>query len=1251
MTGNEEKRSGPREPIAIVGMACRFPGGADSPEAFWDLLSNGVDAISEVPKDRWDADRFYDPDPATPGKMSTRYGGFLDRVDEFDAQFFGLAPREAVRMDPQHRLILEVSWEALENAGQSMDRLAATETGVFVGLTTNDYWWLQVSDITRFDGHAGLGGAHCIATGRLSHLLDLRGPNLAVDTACSSSLVAAHLACQSLRLRECDVALAGGVNVMASPVTSVFLSKWGVLAPDGRSKTFDARADGLGRGEGCGMLVLKRLDDALSGGDPVLAVIRGSAVNHDGRATHLTSPNGRAQQALIRRALDDAGVAPSRISLIEAHGTGTPLGDPIEVEALTHVLGGPRPDGSRCALGSAKTNIGHLEAAAGVAGLIKVILCLQHRTIPPHLHLETLNPEISLSETPFFIPRDKVPWAESESPRCAGISSFGLSGTNAHVILEEAPPPAVRTPSTTPRRETYLLPVSARSEEALKSLARAYQEWLTSPAAAELPLEDVCHTASLRRSHHPYRLAVVGRTRTELAERLGALSKEPVGTPVYSSTRRTVFVFSGQGSQWIGMGRGLAAREPVFRQTLERCDALLRAHADWSLMDELAAEESRSRLGATEIAQPAIFAIQAGLIELYRSLGIEPDAVVGHSVGEVAAALAASALGLEDAVEVVFHRARLMQRATGKGRMAAVAISVEESEGALAAYPGRLSVAAINAPRSIVLSGEAEALKEVLLTLEGRGVLCRDLGIDYAFHTEQMEPLMGELTQALQGIRPRRAEIPIVSTVTGDSVTGEDLDGAHWARTMREPVRFAAAIDRLAAEDYDLFLEVGPHPVLATPISECLRSRAREGIVVASMRKGQDEAACLLRSVGRSMPQGGKSIGAACTETGDTSRFPPTPGSTSGTGFDDPAPAAAASPAQGAPQTVSRYYDRVATMAGEREREVFLTFAPFSEVVPGFSWLSTFHDPERHPEHVERVKGAQKELRQVLFRGIDFESVRSVLDFGCGYGLASPSSRGTLPSPRAPRIHHLREAGRDRKPRDSGSRIRGPGVGLSPRQLEGRVPRPLRRDLRIRSGPLRREQASAARKRRAPSQRRRLRGARGLRGLDRLRDRPRGDLLVHRDPGSMGRSPLFLQAGRRRVRRREPGDCELPLRSGGGRELVSTGAPGGRRRSSPQPFRELRRSGAAVPQEARHVRALHDSERPLPHQGRGRARQPRADRLSDSLWILPRGRSAGICGGRGGSRRVAVRGRMAPGSSSGRHRREARLRPLGHLVG
>jgi acyl transferase domain-containing protein len=846
---DEEKRSITGEPIAIVGMGCRFPGRADSPQAFWDLLSNGIDAISEIPKDRWDAEQYYDPDPSTPGKMSTRQGGFLDRVDLFDAQFFGLAPREASRMDPQHRLILEVSWEALENAGLSADRLASTDTGVFIGLTTNDYWWLQLTDLNRVDAHAGLGGAHCIASGRLSHLLDLRGPNLAVDTACSSSLVAAHLAVQSLRTRECDVALAGGVNVMVSPITTVFLSKWGVLAHDGRSKAFDARADGLGRAEGCGMVVLKRLDDALAAGDPVLAVIRGSAVNHDGHSTRLSAPNGRAQQTLIRKALDDAGVSPTRISMVEAHGTGTRLGDPIEVEALSRVLGEPRDDGRPCALGSAKTNVGHLEAAAGVVGLIKTVLCLQHGRIPPHLHLGTLNPDISLEGTPFFIPTEEVPWPESDRPRYAGVSSFGLSGTNAHMILEEAPQVPARAPSES--RDAYLLPVSARSEEALKSVARDYQRWLTSPAGEEALLEDICHTASLRRSHHPYRMAVVGRTRTELAERLGALSEEPSAPPVYSSSRRTVFVFSGQGTQWIGMGRGLAAREPVFRETLEKCDALFRAHADWSLMDELAADEPRSRLASTEIAQPAIFAIQAGLLALYRSIGIEPDAVAGHSVGEVAAAFAAEALDLPDAVEVAFHRARLMQRAAGMGRMAAISLSLEESERVISGYQDRISVAAINAPESVVLSGDAGALEEVLDTLSARGVLCRDLGIDYAFHTRQMEPLMGELSRALQKIQPRPSSIPMVSTVTGDLVSGEGLDGPHWARTMREPVRFASAIDRLGSDGYDLFVEIGPHPALVGPISECLRARRREGTVLASLRKGQDEVASLLRSVGR----------------------------------------------------------------------------------------------------------------------------------------------------------------------------------------------------------------------------------------------------------------------------------------------------------------------------------------------------------------------------------------------------------------
>ena len=984
MTDRSRSRRTPQEPVAIVGMACRFPGGADSPEAFWELLRNGVDAISEVPKDRWDIDRYYDPDPAADGKMSSRYGGFLDQVDQFDAQFFGLAPREAARLDPQHRLLLEVTWEALENAGQSASRLAGTEAGVFAGMSTNDYWWIQANDITRFDGHSGMGGAHCLATGRLSHLLDLRGPNLAVDTACSSSLVAVHLACQSLQLGECDLALAGGVNVMVSPLTTVFLSKWGVLAPDGRSKAFDARADGFGRGEGCGMVVLKRHADALADGDRILAVIRGSAVNHDGHASRFSAPNGRAQQAVIRRALEAAGVSPSEIGMVEAHGTGTPLGDPVEVEALTEVIGRPRTNGMRCALASVKTNIGHLEAAAGVAGLIKTVLCLRHRTIPPHLHLTALNPEISLENTPFFIPTDLSPWPESAGPRYAGISAFGLSGTNAHAVVGEGPADDSRAPATD-GHAAYLLPVSARSEDALRSLARAYQARLAEPDAAELSLGDVCHTASLRRSQHPFRGAAVGRTRDELVARLGALAQESVGSPVYSSSRRTVFVFSGQGSQWLGMGRQLLVEQPAFRETVERCDALLRPLAGWSLLDELAADEARSRLGATEVAQPAIFAVQAGLVALFRSLGIEADAVVGHSLGELAAAWAASVLSLEDAVRVAFHRARLMQRATGQGRMAAVGLSREESEQAIAGYAGRLSVAAVNAPASIVLSGEARALEEVLEALRGRGVFCRDLGLDYAFHTAQMEPLMGELEDALAGLRPRAAATSIVSTVTGDVADGEAFDGAHWARTMRDPVRFADAIDRLSGDGHDLFLEIGPHPVLATSVAECLRARGREGTVLASLRKGQDELAGWLRSVGALFAAGrdvdwGRLYGGG--------RFVPLPTypwqrKRHWVAVSAP-PADAGAPASEA-DVVSSYYDRVAALT-ERDPETFLTFAPFAQPVPGFSWLLTFHEPERHPEHVARIKNAQEELRRVLFRGIDFAAVGAALDFGCGHG-------------------------------------------------------------------------------------------------------------------------------------------------------------------------------------------------------------------------------------------------------------------------
>ncbi|MEK7326261.1 MAG: beta-ketoacyl synthase N-terminal-like domain-containing protein, partial [Chloroflexota bacterium] len=525
------------EPIAIVGLGCRFPG-ANSPEAFWQLLQNGVDAIAEVPADRWDVDALFDPDPTAPGKISTRWGGFLKDVDQFDPHFFGISPREAAYMDPQQRLLLEVAWEALEDAGQTKEGLAGSRTGVFVGIHSHsaDYCLLQFADPARMDFYTGTGTAHNVVSGRLSYLFDLQGPNVAVDTACSSSLVALHLAVQSLRNGECGLALAGGINLILSPEFTIAASRMHMLAPDGRCKAFDAGADGFVRGEGCGVVVLKRLSDALADGDNILAVIRGTATNQDGHTNGLTAPNGLSQQAVIRRALENAGVAASQISYVEAHGTGTPLGDPIEVEALAEVIGQPRPDGNVCALGSVKTNVGHLEGAAGIAGLIKVVLALQNEAIPPHLHFKELNPHIALANTPFVIPVEGRAWPASGEQRYAGLSSFGWSGTNAHVVVEEAPRPQLVRSGDFSRQATtevvttvvttnkaYLLPFSAHSPEALKAMARAYHDLLFTDNCS---LHDLCYTASLRRTHHEYRLAVAGRSRAELVEQIDAFLKD-----------------------------------------------------------------------------------------------------------------------------------------------------------------------------------------------------------------------------------------------------------------------------------------------------------------------------------------------------------------------------------------------------------------------------------------------------------------------------------------------------------------------------------------------------------------------------------------------------------------------------------------------------------------------------------------------------------------------------------------------------
>lgn len=842
--------------VAIVGLSCRFPGAPD-PDAFWSLLRSGGDAIREVPADRWDVGAFYDPDPSTPGTTTTRFGGFLPRIDEFDPSFFCISPREASHMDPQQRLLLEVAWEALENAGIAPPSLYGTDTGVFIGISTSDYAGLQLSDPARVIAHDGTGSAHSIAANRLSYLLDLHGPSMAVDTACSSSLVAVHLACQSLRTGECRVALAAGVNVVLTPQLAIVFSKAGMMAADGRCKTFDAAADGYVRGEGCGAVVLKRLADAIADGDQVLAVVRGSAVNQDGLSNGLTAPNGLAQEAVIRTALARAGVSPHDISYVEAHGTGTPLGDPIEVGALGAVLMPERPHDRSCALASVKTNIGHLEAGAGIAGLIKTVLALVHREIPPHLHLQTLNPKIRLEGTSFIIPREVLPWRSPWGPRRAGVSAFGFGGTNGHVIVEEAPPV---TPCETLERGPELLVLSAQSEAALRTLAGRYAQRLEALPAVELA--DACTTA--RRGRYPFihRLAVVGESGPQLQARLAAFvegAEQPQvvrGRVRHKTPPKVAFLFSGQGSQYAGMGRKLYETEPVFRRALDRCEVLLRPQLEVPLFAVLWPDPDAPRLlDETAYTQPALFALQYALTELWRSLGVAPSAVIGHSVGELAAACAAGVLDVEAAAAIIATRGRLMQALPRGGGMAAVFASEDEVAATLAAAPGQLSIAAVNGPADVVVSGPAAELDGFIQALATRGVKARRLVVSHAFHSCLMDPMLDAFTGVVGGVALAAPRIPLISNVTGEVASAEVIARAeYWRRHVRAPVRFSAGMQALHALGCEAFVEIGPGATLIGLGQRCIPGDAE--LWTASLRKGQCERTQLLTAVGALFTRG-----------------------------------------------------------------------------------------------------------------------------------------------------------------------------------------------------------------------------------------------------------------------------------------------------------------------------------------------------------------------------------------------------------
>jgi acyl transferase domain-containing protein/acyl carrier protein len=870
------------EPIAIIGIGCRFPGGANDSVQFWRLLSEGVDAISEVPEDRWHVRAFYDPDPGKPGKMYARQGGFISDIDQFDAAFFGMSPREATRADPQQRVLMEVAYEAIEDAGIAPERIAGTSAGVFIGISTLDYGGIQTSTAERrsINAYTNLGLALCIAANRLSYLFDLHGPSLAVDTACSSSLVATHLACQSIWNGECDLALTGGVNLILRPEGTIGFSKASMLAPDGRCKSFDARADGYVRSEGAGVIVLKPVSRALADGDPIYAVVRGTAVNQDGRTTGISLPNRMAQEAMLREAYRQAGIAPEQVQYVEAHGTGTPVGDPIELKAIGNVLGRHRSAENVCIVGSVKTNIGHLEAASGVAGLIKAALSLKHGQIPPNLHFQTPNPDIPFDALKLRVPQTVESWPDTgAAPRLAGVNSFGFGGTNAHVILEAGPErreSRADHPGQSADR-ALLVPLSARSPEALEARAQSYLSFLADKGSSgDVSLHDIGYTTSLRRGHHDHRLTAVARSKAELAEQLEAFlagETRPYmasGHPVANRSHNLAFVFSGMGPQWWAMGRQLLRGEPVFRDVVKQCDALLRRYADWSVWDELTADEMHSRINQTHIAQPAIFALQVGLATLWRSWGVQPTAIVGHSVGEAAAAHVAGVLSLEDAVRLVFHRSRLQQRTAGQGAMLAVGLPVEDAEQLLGRYQDRVSVAAINSPGDVTLSGDADVLEDIAMSLREKQIFCRFLQVEVPYHSPRMDPLQPELLQSLRDIHPRPATVTMFSTATGEAVDGPELDAAYWWQNMRNPVRFAPALDALVDADHDLFVEISAHPVLAGSITKCLAHAKKKGSVLPSLRREEPEQPLLLGSLGklytlgypvdwrRQYPQGGR---------------------------------------------------------------------------------------------------------------------------------------------------------------------------------------------------------------------------------------------------------------------------------------------------------------------------------------------------------------------------------------------------------
>jgi acyl transferase domain-containing protein/acyl carrier protein len=839
------------EPAAIIGMACRYAS-APNLSAFWDLLVSGRDGVIDYPAGRTpELDSFYGSAGSELGAPSRR-GGFLDHLDGFDADFFRISPREAELMDPQQRLLLELAWEALEDAGQALERIAGPRTGVFIGAWASDYGRQLDATQAVADVQSTVFNGLFAASSRLAFAFDFRGPELSVNGACASSLIAIHQAIAALRSGGCDVAFVGGVNAIVRPEISQALARAGVLSADGVCKFGDAGADGYVRGEGGGILVLKRLSQAVADGDRIRALVRGSAINNSGASGgFIKRPSEIAQSEVILAALSDAGLSPADLQYIEAHGTGTTTGDRIELGALAATIG--RDRGQPCLIGSAKGNIGHTEAAAGVAAVIKTVLALEQRYIPPTLHVGVPNPGIDWESAGIALNTSGRPWPDGTTRR-AGVSSFGIGGNNAHVVLEEAAP--VRSALSPAQRNTWALPVSANSPEALTILASAYADALERRS----DLADIAFTAATRRSALPYRLVAVGADAAELSSRLRTRSMQgPValgdGPTAAEPTTGAVLVFSGQGSQWPGMGRELMAQEPVFRTAIARCDAAIQSEVGWSVQDLLMADTDWESTGI-EKTQPALFSMQIALAALWSSWGVQPVVLVGHSMGEVAAAHVAGAISLEDATSIICRRSTLMTRLAGQGEMALVELSMAEAIAALHGFEDRLSVAVSNGPRSTVLSGEPQALRSVVERLRSVGVFCRPVAVQVAAHSPQMALIGDELLSALGGLKPRAGHTPIFSTTLGRFTDGAELDAQYWVDNLRQPVLFHTALKTLMAEGQRIFIEASPHPILLPAIDESGSEAGAEVLTLPSMRREEPEQETMLIGLGRLFVQG-----------------------------------------------------------------------------------------------------------------------------------------------------------------------------------------------------------------------------------------------------------------------------------------------------------------------------------------------------------------------------------------------------------